>query len=393
MNLVDLILLLVLVYVGLRGFRQGALSQITTFGGAALGLVGGAIWAPKVAKLIVSRPGLELAFLTLGLLFVAVTICQGLGVTLGLQLRAGAERLGMGGADRAAGIAVGLAGLVVMVWLFTSVLMHGPVPSVVKALRQSRLVTAIVSTLPEPPNVVGRVSVYLDRQGFPQVFAGAGDVTAPPVGLPSDAAVNAAVNAGRKSTVQVEAEGCDRISSGSGFVTQSGFVVTNAHVVAGAEFVSVREQRGPLRKAVAILVDPRVDLAVLRASRIRTTPIDWVSSPAHRGTVGVTLGFPGGQRTLNTRPAVVQAEIKAIGRDIYGGGMVTRDVLALSSGIQRGDSGGPFVTSDGKVAGVVFAAAASDPGTGYALTAGQVSSEVDAAIARNQPADTGPCQI
>ncbi|MGH8884253.1 MAG: MarP family serine protease [Egibacteraceae bacterium] len=392
MNPVDLILLLVLVYVGLRGFRQGAVSQVAAFGGAAVGLASGAIWAPKLAKLIISSPGLGLAFLTLGALLGTVMICQGLGVALGLRLRAGAERLGMGGADRAAGIAVGLAGLVIMVWLLTSVLMHGPVPAVAKALRQSQLVTAIADALPAPPNVFGRVSVYLNEQGFPQVFADAGDVIAPPVGPPVGAAVSAAVSAGRGSTVQIEAEGCGRISSGSGFVTQPGFVVTNAHVVAGAKTLSVRDRKGA-HKAVTIFVDPRVDLAVLSAPRVTATPIGWATTPVRRGTVGATLGFPRGQRTLNPRPAVVQAQIRANGRDIYGEETVTRDIIALSAGVQRGDSGGPFVTSDGQVGGVVFAAASSDPGTGYALTAGQVSSKVAAAIARNRRTDTGPCQL
>ncbi|MGH8903269.1 MAG: MarP family serine protease [Egibacteraceae bacterium] len=392
MNQVDVILLLVLVYVGLRGFRQGALSQMASFGGAAVGLVGGAVWAPKLAKLFISRPGLDLAFLTLLVLFGIVMVCQGLGVALGLQLRAGAERFGVGGADRGAGIAVGLTGLVVIVWLLASVLMQGPIPSVAKALRQSQVVTTISHALPAPPNVFGRVSVYLNRQGFPQVFADVPEVTAPPVGLPADAAVNAAVYAGRSSTVQVEAEGCDRISSGSGFVTRPGFVVTNAHVVAGAESLTVRDLRGS-HEAVAILVDPSLDLAVLSSPRARATAIDWVTTPAPRGTAGATLGFPGGQRDVNYRPAVVQAQFRAIGRDIYGDQTVTREILALSSGVQRGDSGGPFVTSDGQVGGVVFAASSSELGTGYALTAGQVSADVATAIARNRQVDTGPCQV
>jgi S1-C subfamily serine protease len=278
------------------------------------------------------------------------------------------------------------------VWLLASVLVHGPLPLVANALSESRLINAIANALPPPPNVFGRVSVYLNQQGFPQVFSDIVDVNAPPVGPPADAAVNAAINAGRRSTVQVEAAGCGRISSGSGFVTQRGFVVTNAHVVAGARALAVRDQRGA-HDAVTIYVDPRLDVAVLSAPKVTATPIMWVTAPAGRGTAGVTLGFPGGQRTLTTRPAVVQARIEAIGRDIYGGGIVTREILALSSDVQRGDSGGPFVTSDGQVGGVVFAAATSDPGTSYALTAAQVSPSVAAAIARNTATDTGPCQL
>jgi S1-C subfamily serine protease len=392
MNVVDIILLLALVYGGVRGFQQGALSQVTAFGGAAIGLFGGAVWAPKLAKHFIERPGLELSLLALFLLLLIVMGCHGIGLTLGLRLRAGAEQLGAGDADRAAGILVGFAGLVVVVWLFASVLVQGPVPSVAKALRESRLLMTIANALPTPPNVLGRVSVYLSQQGFPQVFADVEHVVPPPVGPPADTAVNAAVNAGRRSTVQIEAEGCGRIFSGSGFVTQPGFIVTNAHVVAGADTLAVRDRRG-FHEAVTIHVDPRLDLAVLSAPDVAARPIGWVTVPARRGTAGVTLGFPGGQRGISHRPAVVEAKLKAIGRDIYGRGTVTRDVLALSSGVQRGDSGGPFVTSDGQVGGVVFAASTSEPGTGYALTAEQVSDDVTAAIARNHRTGTGPCQF
>jgi S1-C subfamily serine protease len=392
MNLVDVILLLALVYVGLRGFQQGAISQLASFGGVAVGLVSGAIWAPKLAKVFIPHPGLELAFLTLLLLLVIVMACQGLGFALGLQLRASAERMGGGEADRAAGIAVGLMGLIVIIWLFASVLAQGPVPSVAKALRASRLVTTIADALPTPPNVFGRVSVYLNQQGFPPVFADLDNLAPAPVPPPADVAVNAALSVGRRSAVQVETEGCGRIYSGSGFVTQPGFVVTNAHVVAGAQTLAVRDQRGS-HDAVTIHVDPRLDLAVLWAPRSRATPIGWATEPVRRGATGVTLGFPGGQHDVNYRPAVVQGRVQAIGRDIYGRGTVTREVLALSSGVQRGDSGGPFVTSTGQVGGVVFAASTSEPGTGYALTAEQVSDDVAAAIARNSRVSTGPCQF
>lgn len=392
MNLVDVLLLLALIAVGLRGFQQGALSQVASFGGAAVGLVGGAVWAPRLAKLAISRPGLDFALLTLLILFGVVMACQGIGTVLGLHLRVGAERLGLGEADRAFGIGVGLAGLVVIVWLLASVLVHGPTPAVARALRQSQVVTAIADALPPPPDVLGRVSVYLNHQGFPQVFAGVDSVTAPPVGPPADAAVSAAVTAGQRSTVQVEGRGCGRIFSGSGFVTRPGFIVTNAHVVAGSSAVTVRDGQGA-HDAVTIHIDPRLDLAVLSAQKVKAAPIGWATTPARRGTAGVTVGFPGGQRTLNTRPAVVQAQVRAIGRDIYGGGTVTRDILTLTAGVQRGDSGGPFVTSDGQVGGVVFAAATSDPTTSYALAAEQVSAAVATAVARNSRVDTGPCQF
>lgn len=392
MNAVDVILLLAVVYVGLRGFRQGALSQMAAFGGAAAGLIGGAVAAPRLAGAVIDRPGTDLALLTLGLLLGIVLLGQGLGLAVGLRLRAGAERLGAGSADRTAGIAVGLVGLVVTVWLLASVLVHGPAPAIARALDQSRVVATIDRALPPPPDVFGRVSFYLNQHGFPQVFAGIGGATAPPVAPPAQGAVAVATDAGEQSTVQVESQGCVGFSSGSGFVTQPGFVVTNAHVIAGGQRLFIRDTQGTY-EAVAIHVDPRLDLAVLSSPGLETTPIGWTTTSAPRGTEGATLGFPAGQRALSVRPATVRTRLNAVGRDIYGQGTVTREILVLSAAVEPGDSGGPFVTSDGLVGGVVFAAAASEPGTGYALTAEQVTADVTSAIARNTAVTTGSCRF
>ena len=58
--------------------------------------------------------------------------------------------------------------------------------------------------------------------------------------------------------------------------------------------------------------------------------------------------------------------------DIYGEGAVIREVLSLRALVRPGNSGGPVVSADGEVLGVIFAASVSDDDTGYALTADQV---------------------
>jgi S1-C subfamily serine protease len=89
----------------------------------------------------------------------------------------------------------------------------------------------------------------------------------------------------------------------------------------------------------------------------------------------------------------VRSRQEALGRDIYGRSVTARDILTLSSSVRPGDSGGPFVTGAGRIGGIVFAASTADGGVGYALTAERVRPDVDAAIARNTPASTGPCRF
>ena len=393
MNALDLALLFALVYAAARGYRQGALSQVAAFGGAALGLIVGALFAPDLAASFVEGPGLRLALITLALFVVSILVFHGIGLAVGLRLRRTVEGLGAAFADRTAGVVVGLVGLAVTVWLVASALVQGPVPAIAQQVQESRIVGAIGENLPPAPDVVARLGTYLDRQGFPQVFSGLqGGTTAPPVAPPEQGVVAAASRAGAASTVQVEAPGCGAVSVGSGFVAQPGFVVTNAHVLAGADAVRVRSQAGTF-DAEPVHLDADVDLAVLAVPGLPAPPIAFASTPADRDVAGATLGFPGGQPTLNVRPAAVRSRGEAVGRDIYGRGLVSREILTLDAGVQRGDSGGPFVTGAGEVAGVVFASSAAEPSVGYALTAAQVQPAVEAAVARNTSVPTGECRF
>jgi S1-C subfamily serine protease len=393
-NLLDAVLVLMFAFVVVRGWRLGALSQVAALGGFLLGLLVGLWVAPLITAQLVGEPGPGAVAVTLGVLLVTVLVGQGVGLAIGVRLRRAATRLGAGRADRVVGIGVGAAAFALVVWLLAGVLAQGPVPAVAQQVRGSQVVDAIARVLPPQPAVVGRIAAYLDGQGFPQVFAGPGrgGIAAPPVPATADESVRAAAAAGQPSTVQIRTAGCGgTLGAGSGFVVRPGFVVTNAHVVAGFGQVIVRDAAGE-HAAVPIHLDPALDVAVLSAPDVDAPAIAWADSPVGRGTEGATLGFPGGQSEMVVRPATVRARLAAEGRDIYGENTVRRDVLALSAPVERGDSGGPFVTAGGRVGGVVFA---GDPegDTGYALAANQVRPGVEDAIARDQEVGVGACRF
>jgi S1-C subfamily serine protease len=141
------------------------------------------------------------------------------------------------------------------------------------------------------------------------------------------------------------------------------------------------------------LFDPRLDLAVLTVPGLEAPSLPWSSEPTGRGLTGATLGFPGGRKNLTVKPAAVRRRVQAVGRDIYGRETVTRDVLILADEVKRGDSGGPFVTGDGEVAGVVFAAAVSESSTGYALASESVRDVVADAVRSPTDVGTGACRF
>ena len=79
-------------------------------------------------------------------------------------------------------------------------------------------------------------------------------------------------------------------------------------------------------------------------------------------------GPPIRSRTASTTLKTATVQVTSTNQtDAYGGRAIGS--TRINGNAWRGDSGGPFVTSSGRVGGLVFAAAAAEPGTGYALTA------------------------
>jgi hypothetical protein len=94
---------------------------------------------------------------------------------------------------------------------------------------------------------------------------------------------------------------------------------------------------------------------------------------------------------MEVLPAAVQGSFQARGRDIYGRAEVTRSVYELRAGVEQGDSGGPFVLPDGRVAGVIFAASTTDARTGYALVGAEVADDISRGSGRVDAVGTGSC--
>ncbi|MDP9235185.1 MAG: serine protease, partial [Actinomycetota bacterium] len=89
--------------------------------------------------------------------------------------------------------------------------------------------------------------------------------------------------------------------------------------------------------------------------------------------------------------AAVSARFEAHGKDIYGRRDVFREVYELRTPIRQGDSGGPFVVPDGRVAGVDFAASTTNTDIGYALTGSTVVEDIRKGNERTTRVPTGPC--
>ena len=388
MKLVDLAILALLVLAVVHGVTQGAALQVLSFGGFWLGLLIGATMSPTVAGL--SDGPLGRAFLSLFTLFGVAVLGGALGRILGTQAWTALQRLKLGHLDSVMGAAVAGVAALVAVWLFALLLSAGPTPGVSAAIRESSIVRALVERLPPAPAVFSRIQGLLDESPFPQVFAGLEPRPTEPVALPDDPVVQAAVAAAGPSTTKIVGIGCGGVQSGSGFVARPNLVVTNAHVVAGIERPTVETRTGNRHDAIVVVFDPNLDVAVLRTNDLSAPPLAIAPATVDRGTGGAVIGYPGGGPFTAGAGAVLR-QFEAVGRDIYGSNVTSRDVYQLQARVRQGNSGGPFVRDSGEVLGVIFAASTTDQSIGYALTTPEVLPHIEQASGRSQAVDTGPC--
>lgn len=393
MNLVDLGVVALGGLSGFRGWRVGFLGQVFEFGGGFLGLIAGIALGPNVANVFTETAGVEGALISLLTVFVCMSIGQTIGHILGHRGGVMAHRAKLGGLNSGLGAGFGVFVTVISFWLIGSLLVHGPIRGVARAFKGSKILDVTSAVFPQPPDVLAYFRQYLSTSGFPQVFAGLPPAFGPPVDLPSGRLERRAVQAAQESTVQIRVPACGGIQLGSGWVAAPNTVVTNAHVVSGGSSLTVNEINGDEHVGRVVTFDPRTDVAVIHVEGLDGPPLALEVDPLDRGTPGATLGFPGEARgqLIHHRAAIQNVYEDAQGKDIYGRRDVTRSVYALRSPVRQGDSGGPFVLPDGRVAGVVFAASTTDGGLGYALVGSEVADDIDRGAARTEPVPTGNC--
>lgn len=386
----DLVLLLATLLFAASGYRQGlvvgALSFVGFFGGGFIGTQLAAPVATRVASDSVA-PVVGI-FIVLG----AATIGQLIAVMIGHALRNQLRWRSARAVDHAGGAVVSALAVLLVAWLVATPLASSSYPSLASQVRRSAVIKAVDAAVPD--QVRGAYESFrelLDRGDFPDVFGPLQPTRVAPI-PPPDPAILAtpAVRSARPSIVKLlgNAPSCSRRLEGSGFVFSPDHVMTNAHVVAGVRELQV-VAGSERHQGRVVLFNPRRDIAVVYVPGLNRTPLRF-SGPAAPGTSAVVAGFPL-NGPFNAGPARVRGEQRVRGPDIYNDQTVTRQVYALRAQVRSGNSGGPLLAGNGSVIGVIFAAAADDPDTGFALTAAEVSADVRAGANATARVGTQSC--
>ncbi|WP_049576246.1 MarP family serine protease [Streptomyces sp. SBT349] len=399
MNALDVLLLCAAVWFALVGYRQGFVVGALS----VTGLLGGGVIAvcllPMAWRQLSdgARPGQAGIIAAVVVVILCATVGQALTTHLGNRLRQYITWSPARAVDATGGALVNVLAMLVVAWLLGSALALTMLGTLGREVRDSRVLLGVSRVVPERATTwFADFGSVLAQNGFPQVFAPFTaepftDVPAPDPKLADSRAVDRA----RRSIVKVvgTATGCGKVLEGTGFVFADGRVMTNAHVVGGVSEPTVQvDGRGRLYAARVVLYDWERDIAVLDVPHLTARPLKFSRGDAITGDGAVIAGFPE-SGPFDARSARVRERFQAEGPDIYRRGTVSRDVYSIYTTVRPGNSGGPLLTPDGKVYGVIFAKSLDDDRTGYALTADEVREAATRGRAADERADSQTCAM
>jgi S1-C subfamily serine protease len=328
---------------------------------------------------------------------VCASVGQALTTHLGNKLRRYITWSPARALDATGGALVNVVAMLLVAWLIGSALAGTTLPTLGKEVRNSKVLQGVARALPNQADTwFADFSSVLAQNGFPQVFSPFANEQITDVQPPDPALANSPVaQRAKRSIVKVmgTAESCGKVLEGTGFVFDERRVMTNAHVVGGVDEPTVQiGGEGRKYDAKVVLYDWERDIAVLDVPDLNAPVLRFTADDAVSGDDAIVAGYPE-NGAYDVRPARVRGRIEANGPDIYHRGTVRRDVYSLYATVRQGNSGGPLLTPEGRVYGVVFAKSLDDPNTGYALTADEIKEDIVQGRAANQQVDSDSCAL
>ncbi len=372
--------LLVLVFIGavVHGYRAGLLRTAAGLVGLILGGIAAWFVMPWIAGLIPAPEWRAPAAIAAAI--VLLSVGAWLGAVVGRALSHGAEAVKLGVLDRVLGA---IGNLLVTAFVVALVGVGRLGDGRARALPRRGGVAGAHDPRPDharpdahPPRAAAHGRA---RRGHPLARRGA---------RRADGGARAAVGRRRRRrssraprhpwcAITGTAFQCGSNLSGSGFVVAEDRIVTNAHVVAGVTEPIVEAPGQPALAGRVVAFDRENDLALIAVSGLLTPPL------AHRGCRARDPTSPSpatrsADRSSSARRSVMSVAPITIQES---GRTSTREIMTLAADVDHGNSGGPVLTGDGAVGGVVFAKSDSVENVGYAIP------RVDARAARRAGSD------
>ncbi|MGX1159583.1 colicin V production protein [Arthrobacter sp. SLBN-100] len=388
LTVLDLVLILALLSYFAYGLRNGFLVTVGGIAGFAAGAIAAFFAVPLVSG-FVADSGWRLTAIVAAAVALVV-LGHGLGTMIGRQIRGAVRIRPLRAVDRLVGGAVNLVvSALVMSMLAFSIGSLG-VPFVSQQLAESKVIRFIDGMTPDPLKAtMAQLRSEVIGNGIPTLIEGLDQGQAVPV--PDASTDTPALNRAGESVLKIAgtAYQCGQNQTGTGFVVSEDRVVTNAHVVAGVSEPVVEMPDGGAMPGRVVYFDTQHDLAVLAVEDLPVQPLP-LSTDLPNGSPAAFAGYPHGG-PFQSRPATIQDITTVLVPDIYGSNPSPEEIYRLAGNVQPGNSGGPLLTTEGQVAGVIFAKATSDAEMGFAITMDDLSPVASQAGSFSAPVSSGQC--
>lgn len=385
---VDIVLVLVLLGYLVQGYRLGFVRSIGAIVGIIAGGIAAALLSPLIGSLVPDETGEVVATIVAAVVLVLLghAIGSGIGAAIGGVLR----RSPLGPVDRILGAAAQLVVSALAISVIASLAVSLGVPYVAQPVASSVVLRAIGTVTPAPlDRALAQLRSTVLSSGIPQlgISLGTGGADTSVPGVEQTAGLRTAAASVVKITGRAPA--CNQEQSGSGFVVAGDRILTNAHVVSGVTEPVVLAPNGQVLTGRVTYYDPKRDLAVIAVHGLHAAALTVAASPSV-GDEGVVAGYPFGGPFSEGGARVVQSGDVSV-PDVSGGGRTTRSIAAITADVEQGNSGGPLLTTNGRVIGLVFAKSTDESDLGYAMTPDEFGSVADRASSLTSSVSTGAC--
>ena len=393
--MLDLILLVVVAAFAVSGYRQGFIVGILSFFGFVGGALLGAEFGPDISRALVGGQTQQDVIAVVLLVSFAV-IGQFIASSIGAAMRSTVTWHSATVLDSVGGSVVSAVSVLLIAWVVGSVLIESPFPVVDTQVNNSLVLQTLDKFMPSPAKTMFSDfrRLLASNSTYAEVFSGIGAERILAIPAPDPSVVDdprrpvrgrqRGAGPGRRAELRALDRGIrlrhlpgprsDQRPRGRGRDQPADRHHRQRHHPAGHRgLLRPAGRRGHLVRARS-----QPDPAALRRGR---------QPRRQRGG----RGLPAGRHHLHLVPARIGGIQNAQGPNIYETSTVTRQIYEIRAVVRSGNSGGPLLSPQGTVDGVVFAAAVGVSDTGFALTAAEVSADASAGAQLTSAVSTGAC--
>lgn len=187
--------------------------------------------------------------------------------------------------------------------------------------------------------------------------------------------------------VRLDVLSCDDSAVGSGFLIDDQLVATAAHVVDGATTIGLTTGFGTTTGTV-IGLDESTDLALVRTAQVLEGHVfEFADKPPRPGDRVAALGYPVANPLTMTQGSVSGTDRSL---ELVDGSRLS-GLIQTDAALNQGNSGGPLLDTDGRVAGVVILKDPEAEGIAWALQADDARPHLDRWAQSPQPRPAASC--